>query len=223
MVTQAQISHDFYQRLKENASARKHKADYFKPFWKAKKGHWKLIYPGIDEIEGLNCMLMVQCLDCGAVIMRKAGQWLVNDNQRGCRNCRTYSRVIEKVKALEAQGFKVLSTDKFKAGNRIYTMRCPICGLVFEQFGCNLKRWIKNGAKCPGCLNKSDLPPDVVRLRKACIEAGMTYAKLAEKVNYSGGRVGCIANGFNYNEETAKHIADVAERIVKEKRNDKMD
>ena len=102
-------------------------------------------------------------------------------------------------------------------------MRCPICGLVFEQFGCNLRRWIKNGANCPGCLGGGKLPPDAVRIRKACIESGMTYLELGEEVNYSGGRIGCIANGFNYNEETAKRIADVAERIAREKHNDKMD
>lgn len=217
MATQNQTSYDFYQQLKENAAKRKHKANYFNPFWKTKKGHWKLIYPGIDEIEGLNCMLTVQCLDCGAVIMRKAGQWLVNDNQRGCRNCRTYSRVIEKVKALEARGFKVLSTDKFERRCRIYTIKCPKCGLVFEQWGLNLKRWIKNGAKCPGCKGGGKLPPDAVRIRKACVEAGMSYAKLGEKANYSDNRVACIASGFNYSEEAAKYIADVAERIAKEK------
>lgn len=218
MVTQAQISHDFYQRVKENAAKRKHKADYFKPFWKTKKGHWKLIYPDIDEIEGSNCMLTVQCLDCGVVIQRDARRWLVDGNQCGCRNCRHRGRVVEKVKAIESQGFKVESMDKFKRNYRIYAIRCPKCGLVFEQWGCNLKRWIKNGAKCPGCLNKSDLPPDAVRIRKACIEGGITYLELGEEVNYSGGRVGCIANGFNYNEETAKYIADVAEKMVKDKK-----
>ena len=218
MVTQAQISHDFYQHVKENAAKRKHKADYFKPFRKTKKGHWKLIYPDIDEIEGGNCMLTVQCLDCGGVIQRDARRWLVDSNQRGCRNCRTYSHVIEKVKALEARGFEVLSTAKFKGKFRIYTMRCPNCGLVFDQWGCNLKRWIKDGAKCPGCLNSDKLPPDAVRIRKACVEAGITYAELAKKVNYSYNRLACIASGFGYNEETAKYIADVAEKIAKDKR-----
>lgn len=217
MVTQAQISHDFYQHVKENAAKRKHKADYFKPFWKTKKGHWKLIYPDIDEIEGSNCVLTVQCLDCGAVIRRDVRRWLVDSNQRGCRNCRAYSRVIENAKAIEARGFRVLSTDKFKRKCRIYTMKCPNCGLVFEQWSSNLKRWINDGAKCPGCLNNGGLPPDAVRIRKACIEARMTYAELAKKANYSSNRLACIASGFNYNEETAKYIADVAEKIAKEK------
>lgn len=218
MVTQAQISYDFYQRVRENAAKRKHKADYFKPFWKTKKGHWKLIYPDIDEIEGANCMLTVQCLDCGVVIQRDARRWLVDSNRRGCGNCRYRGRVLEKAKAIEKQGFKVLSMDKFKRNYRIYTIKCPKCGLVFEQWGCNLKRWIKNGAKCPGCLNTEKLPPDVIRIRKACVEAGITYEKLGEKANYSRARVGCIASGFGYNEKTAKYIADVAEKIAKEKK-----
>ncbi|AZA16442.1 MAG: hypothetical protein DF199_03505 [Lactobacillus delbrueckii subsp. lactis] len=87
MVTQDQISYDFYQHVKENAAKRKHKADYFKPFWETKKGHWKLIYPDIDDIEGANCMLTVQCLDCGEILMRDARRWLVDGNRFGCSNC----------------------------------------------------------------------------------------------------------------------------------------
>ena len=216
MVTQAQISHDFYQHVKENAAKRKHKADYFKPFWKTKKGHWKLIYPDIDDIEGSNCMLTVQCLDCGAVIQRDARRWLVDRNQRGCRNCRDYSRVVENAKAIEARGFKVLSTDKFKRNHRVYTIKCQKCGMAFEQLDCNLRRWIKNGAKCPGCLNK-DLPLNAIRIRKARTEAGLTYSELGEKVGYSGSRVKSIANNISYSEEVAEFIADAAERIAKEK------
>lgn len=214
MVTQDQISHDFYQRVKENAAARKHKADYFKPFWKTKKGHWELIYPDIDDIEGSNCMLTVECLDCGAVIMRDARHWLVDRNQSGCRNCRTHRSVVENAKAIEARGFKVLSTDKFKRNHRVYTIKCQKCGLAFEQLDCNLRRWIKNGAKCPGCLNKN-LPLNAIRIRKACIEAGVTYSELGEKVGYSLSRVKSIANNIGYNEETAKRIADIAEQMVK--------
>ena len=222
MVTQAQISYDFYQRVRENAAKRKHKADYFKPFWKTKKGHWKLIYPDIDEIEGANCMLTVQCLDCGVVIMRDARRWLVDRNQRGCKNCRAYSRVVENAKAIEARGFKALSMDKFKRNHRIYKIECPKCGLVFEQLDCNIKRWIKNGTKCPGCLNK-DLPLNAIRIRKARTEGGMTYSELGKKVGYSGSRVKNIANNVSYSEEVAKFIADTAERMVKDKHNDKMD
>lgn len=177
--------------------------------------------PGIlhfEDIKGLNCTLTVKCLDCGTVFMRNANHWLVQRNQSCCDNCYRRRAVAMKVKALEEQGFEVLSTEKTRHGQRIYTVRCPNCGLVFDQWGCNLKRWIKNGAKCPGCLGGGKLPPDAVRIRKACIEAGITYLELGEEVNYSDGRVGCIANGFNYNEETAKYIADVAEKIAKDKR-----
>ncbi len=194
----------------------KHRADYFRPFWKTKKGHWKLIYPSIDEIEGLNCMLTVQCLDCGEIIMRTAHQWLVNNNQFGCSNCYAHRGVSKKVKALEAQGFEVLSAE-VKGKFRIYTMKCPKCGLVFNQWGNNLGRWMKHGAKCPACLNGRKLPPDAVRIRKACIEAKMTYLDLGEKANYCESRVRNIANGLVYNEGTGKRIADAAERIAKEK------
>lgn len=200
----------------DHNQAIKHRADWFKHFWKTKKGHWKLIYPGIDEIEGLNCMLTVECLDCGAVIMRDAHNWLVNHNRFGCSNCFAHRGVAQKVKILEAQGFKVLSAE-VKGKFRIYTMECPKCGLVFDQWGTNLKRWIKHGAKCPGCLGGGKLPPDAIRIRKACIEAGMTYLDLGEKANYSESRVRNIANGLAYNEETAKRIADVAEEMAKEK------
>lgn len=118
---------------------------------------------------------------------------------------------------IEAQGFKVLSADKFKRHCRIYTMRCQKCGLVFDQWINNIGRWIKNGAKCPGCLNKGELPPDAVRIRKACIEAGITYLELGEEAGYSDSRVTDIANGHKYSEETAKYIADVAEKMAKEK------
>lgn len=216
MVTQAQISHDFYQRVRENAAKRKHKSDYFKPFWKTKKGHWKLIYPDIDDIEGSNCTLTVQCLDCGVVIMSDARRFLVDRNQRGCRNCHAYSRVVKNAKTIEARGFKALSIDKFKRNHRVYTIKCQKCGLVFERLDCNIRRWIKNGAKCPGCLNK-DLPLNAIRIRKARIEAGVTYSELGEKVGYSGSRVKNIANNVSYSEEVAKFIADTAERIVEEK------
>lgn len=200
----------------DHNEAIKHRADYFKPFWKTKKGHWKLIYPGIDEIEGLNCMLTVECLDCGAVIMRDAHHWLVDNNKFGCSNCFAYRGVSQKIKTIEAQGFEVLSA-KVKGKFRVYTMECPKCGLVFNQWGNNLGRWMNNGAKCPGCLNKDELPSDAVRIRKACIESGMTYLELGEKANYSESRVRNIANGVAYNQDTAKRIADVAERIAKEK------
>lgn len=216
MVTQAQISYDFYQRVRENAAKRKHKADYFKPFWKTKKGHWKLIYPDIDEIEGLNCMLTVQCLDCGAVLMRNARHWLIDRNRCGCSNCAAHRDVTQKTKMLEAQGFEVLSAE-VKGKLRVYTMKCPKCGVVFSKSVSNLGRWIKHGAKCPGCMNKS-LPPDAVRIRKTRTEGGMTYLDIAEKINYSESRVRNIANGIDYSEEVAKFIADTAERIVKEKK-----
>ena len=206
-----------YKFSQDHNQAVMHRADYFKPFWESKKGNWELIYHDIEDIKGCNCMLTVKCLDCGVVIQRDARRWLVDSNQRGCRNCRTYNRVIEKVKALEARGFEVLSTAKFKGKFRIYTMRCPNCGLVFDQWGCNLKRWIKDGAKCPGCLNNGELPPDAVRIRKACIEARMTYAELAEKANYSYNRLACIASGINYSKEAAKYIADIAEEIARRK------
>lgn len=193
----------------------KHRADWFKPFWETKKGHWKLIYPGIDEIEGLNCMLTVECLDCGAVIMRDAHHWLVDNNQFGCSNCFAQRGVAQKVKNLEAHGFEVLSA-KVKDKFRIYTMKCPKCGLVFTQWVNNLKRWMERGAKCPGCLGGGKLPPDAVRIRKACIKTGMTYLELGEKASYSESRVRNIANGIAYNEFTAKRIADVAERIANE-------
>lgn len=125
--------------------ARKHRADYFKPFWKTKKGHWKLIYPDV------------------------------------------------------------------------YTMKCPKCGLVFNQWGTDLGRWIKKGAKCRACKGGSKLPSDAVRIRKACIESKMTYLDLGVKANYSESRVRNVANGFEYNEEVAKYIADVAEEMAKEK------
>lgn len=200
----------------DHNQAIKHRPDYFKPFWKTKKGNWKLIYPGIDEIEGLNCMLTVQCLDCGAVMMRDAHHWLVDKNQFGCSNCYAHRGVAKKVKKLEAQGFKVLSTE-VKGKFRVYTMECPNCGLVFNQWGSNLGRWMQHGAKCPSCSKNGKLPPDAVRIRKACIEARITYLELGEKSNYCESRVRNIANGIAYNEETAKRIADVAERIVKEK------
>lgn len=204
------------QWKQDHNDAIKHKADYFKPFWKTKKGHWKLIYPDIDDIEGSNCMLTVQCLDCGAVIMRDARHWLVDNNNFGCSNCFAHRGVAKKVKMLEAQGFKVLST-KVKGKFRVYTMKCPKCGLVFNQWGNNLGRWMKHGAKCPACSKNGELPPDAVRIRKACIEAGITYLELGEKASYSESRVRNIANGIFYNEETAKCIADVAEKIAKEK------
>lgn len=205
------------QWKQDHNKAIKHRADWFKPFWKTKKGNWRLIYPGIDEIEGLNCMLTVECLDCGSVIMRTAHHWLVNNNQFGCSNCFAHRGVDQKVKMLEAQGFEVLST-KVKGKYRIYTMKCPKCGLSFEQWCTNIGRWMKHGAKCPACSKSGKLPPDAVRIRKACIEAKITYLELGEKANYSESRVRNIANGLAYNEETAKRIADVAEKIAKEKR-----
>lgn len=205
------------QWKQDHNEAIKHKADYFKPFWKTKKGHWKLIYPGIDEIEGLNCMLTVECLDCGAIIMRDARRWLVDRNQFGCSNCYAHRGVTQKIKMLEARGFEVLSTEKSKGNFRIYTMRCPKCGLIFDQWSSNLGRWMQHGAKCPACSKNGKLPPDAVRIRKACIKTGMTYLELGEKTNYSESRVRNIANGIAYNEDTAKHIADVAEKIAKEK------
>lgn len=204
------------QWKQDHNNAIKHKADYFKPFWETKKGNWKLIYPGIDEIEGTNCMLTVECLDCGAIIMRDARRWLVDRNQFGCSNCYAHRGVVQKIKMLEVQGFEVLST-KVKRKFRVYTLKCPKCGLVFNQWSSNLGRWIKHGAKCPGCLNKAELPPDAVRIRKTCIEARITYLELGEKASYSESRVRNIANGLVYNEDTAKRIADVAERIAKEK------
>lgn len=201
----------------DHNQAIKHRAEWFKPFWKTKKGHWKLIYPDIDDIEGAKCMLTVQCLDCGEIIMRKAYHWLVYNNRFGCSNCFAHRGVDQKVKMLEAQGFKVLSTE-VKGKFRIYTMKCKNCGLIFEQWGANLGRWLKNGGKCPACSkNGRKLPPDAVRIRKACIEAKMTYLELGEKVNYSESRVRNLANGLVYNEETSKRIADVAEKIAKEK------
>jgi hypothetical protein len=80
----------------DHNQAIKHRAEWLKPFWKTKKGHWKLIYPGIDEIEGLNCMLTVECLDCGAILMRKAHHWLVDRNQFGCSNCFAHRGVDQK-------------------------------------------------------------------------------------------------------------------------------
>lgn len=224
MVTQDQISHDFYQRVKENAAARKHKADYFKPFWKTKKGNWELIYPDIEDVKGLNCMLTVKCLDCGAVFMRNAYHWLIQGNQNGCDNCYRRRVVAMKVKALEAQGFEVVSAEKTRHGQRIYTMRCRNCGLVFEQYGKNIGRWIRNGSKCMACLknvaspkSEDKLPPDAVRIRKACIESRTTYSELAEKVHYSKSRVVGIAQGHHYSQEVAKLIADAAEEMVKDK------
>jgi transcriptional regulator with XRE-family HTH domain len=76
---------------------------------------------------------------------------------------------------------------------------------------------MKHGTKCPACSKNGKLPPDAVRIRKACIEAGITYLELGEKASYSESRVRNIANGVAYNEYTAKRIADVAERIAKEK------
>ena len=146
--------------------------------------------------------------------MRDAHHWLVDRNQSGCSNCFAHRGVAQKVKTLEALGFEVLST-KVKGGFRVYTMQCPDCGLVFNQCVSNLERWIKKGAKCPACSKNGNLPPDAVRIRKACIEAKMTYLELGEKANYSESRVRNIANGIVYNEETAKRIADVAERIAK--------
>ncbi|MBT9022228.1 helix-turn-helix domain-containing protein [Lactobacillus delbrueckii subsp. bulgaricus] len=204
------------QWKQDHNKAIKHKADYFKPFWKTKKGNWRLIYPGIDEIEGLNCMLTVECLDCGAVIMRDARRWLVDGNRFGCSNCYAHRGVAQKIKMLEAQGFEVLST-KVKRKSRVYTMKCPKCGLVFNQWGSNLGRWMQHGAKCPACSKNGKLPPDAVRIRKACIKTGMTYLELGEKANYSESRVRNIANGLIYNEDTAKRIADAAEKIAKEK------
>ena len=64
-------------------------------------------------------------------------------------------------------------------------MKCPKCGLVFTQLVNNLGRWMKRGAKCPACSKNGNLPPDAVRIRKACIEAKMTYLELGEKANYS--------------------------------------
>ncbi|MGZ1348387.1 hypothetical protein ACXO8X_02490 [Lactobacillus delbrueckii subsp. bulgaricus] len=46
----------------------------------------------------------------------------------------------------------------------------------------------------------------------------MTYLELGEKANYSESRVRNIANGLVYNEETAKRIADIAEKMVKDKK-----
>lgn len=205
------------QWKQDHNQSTKHRADWFKPFWKTKKGHWKLIYPGIDEIEGLNCMLTVQCLDCGTVIMRDAHHWLVDKNQSGCSNCYAHRGVTQKIKMLEARGFEVLSTEKSKGNFRIYTMRCPKCGLIFDQWSSNLRRWMQHGAKCPACSKNGKLHPDAVRIRKACIKTGMTYLELGEKANYSESRVRNIANGIAYNEYTAKRIADAAEKIAKEK------
>lgn len=213
-----------YKWSKDRSQAIMHRGDWFKPFWESKKGNWELIYPDIEDVKGMNCMLTVKCLDCGAVFMRDANHWLIQGNQNGCDNCCRHRVVAMKVKALEEQGFEVLSTEKTRHGQRIYTMRCPNCGLIFNRFGSNLGRWIKNGAKCMACLKSGtspesadELPPDAVRIRKACIEAGMTYSKLAEKIHYSRSRVANIAQGRDYNEEVAKWIADAAEGIARRK------
>lgn len=213
-----------YKWSQDHNQAVVHRADWFKPFWKSKKGNWELIYPDIEDVKGMNCMLTVKCLDCGAVMMRNANHWLVQRNQNGCENCCRHRVVAMKVKVLEEQGFEVLLTEKTRKGQRIYTMRCPNCGLIFDKYNTNLGRWIKNGAKCMACLkngtspeSEDELPPDAVRIRKACIEGGMTYSKLAEKIHYARSRVAHIAQGRGYNEETAKYIADAAEEIARRK------
>lgn len=216
-----------YKWSQDHNQAVMHRGDWFKPFWESKKGNWELIYPDIEDIRGLNCMLTVKCLDCGAVFMRDAYHWLIQGNQNGCDNCYRRRVVAMKVKALEAQGFEVVSAEKTRHGQRIYTMRCRNCGLVFEQYGKNIGRWIKNGSKCMACLknvaspkSEDKLPPDAVRIRKACIESRTTYSELAEKVHYSKSRVVGIAQGHHYSQEVAKLIADAAEEIARRKRND---
>lgn len=213
-----------YKFSQDHNQAVAHRPDWFESFWKTKKGNWKLIYPDIEDIRGLNCMLTVKCLDCGAVMTRSANHWLIQRNQNGCDNCYRRRVVAMKVKVLEEQGFEVLSTQKTRKGQRIYTMRCPNCGLIFNKYNSHLGRWIRNGGKCMACLrngttteSEDKLPPDAVRIRKACIEAGLTYSKLAEKVHYSRSRVVNIAQGHHYSQEVAKYIADAAEEIAREK------
>lgn len=213
----------FYRFEQDRNQAVMHRADYFKPFWKTKKGNWELIYPDAEDIKGCNCMLTVKCLDCGAVFMRDAYHWLIQRNQSGCSNCFAHRGVAQKIEAIEEQGFEVLSAEKAKREGRIYTMMCRNCGLIFEQYGKNIGRWIKNGAKCRACMKNGaspELPPDAVRIRKACVEAGLTYSKLAQKVHYSSIRIAYIATGHNYNQEVAKYIADIAEEMAKEKKHE---
>lgn len=223
MVTQAQISYSVYQRMKQSAAIRRKGSDYFKPFWKTKKGHWKLVYPGIDEIEGMRCRITVKCLDCGVVIERPVGDWLVYRNFRGCSSCRGkgLAPVLQIAEQLESSGFKLLEKEKSKR-DAYYKIRHEKCHQVFVKRSGTIGSFLSHGARCPICLNKS-LPKDIIRIRLAHVNGGVKYTELSEQAHYALRTVEQAASGWEGDEQTFKYIADVAERIAKEESDDKVD
>lgn len=212
------------QWKREHYEVVKHKADYFKPFWETKKGHWELIYPDFSEIEGLNCSLTVRCLDCGKVYMRKAGPWLIENNGYGCSNCYARRTMGKKIKEIEAKGFDVISAEmQENYASRIYKIRCIKCNSSFSKSGNSIDSWLNHGAKCPVCLKnkylqKNGLPSNAMRIRKACVEGGFGYLEISERAYYDYKYVANCAAGHNGNGRGVEYIADVAEEMVKEKK-----
>lgn len=200
----------------------KHKSDYFKSFWESKEGHWELIYPDFDEIEGLRCKLTVKCLDCGKTYMVETWNWLIYSNQYGCSNCFWRRAVARKVKTIEGYGYDVLSAEaQDKHRNRIYKIKCQKCGQTFGKSNANLASWFNHGANCPVC-RKNDyvskkLPSNAMRIRRVCAKYGIKYEEISERAHYDSKYVANIAAGRYCNSKGAEYIADVAEGMAKEK------
>lgn len=56
--------------------------------FKAKAGHWELLYPGIEDINKLSIKADVKCLDCGKEQHVGLNQWLSPKNlTKGCPYC----------------------------------------------------------------------------------------------------------------------------------------
>ena len=58
-----------------------------------KAGHWKILYPGIDDIVRLRTKITVKCLDCGVTRTIGLQSWISPANiDRGCPNCANKAR-----------------------------------------------------------------------------------------------------------------------------------
>lgn len=194
--------------------------DFFRPYWKTKKGHWELIYPDFDDIRGYKCNLTVKCLDCGQTFIRPAGLWLVSCNKNGCSNCAKMKLAMPNVKLIQSKGFDVDASKTNKKRGRIYKIKCPKCGETFVRMSRNLHPWLRRGAICPVCMGKR-FPPDIMKIRKLRNRYGFTYLQLSERANYSYKFVMNIVAGFRQPKETVKFLADVAEQMAKEKEHER--
>ena len=58
-----------------------------------KAGHWKVIYPAIEDIVRIRTKITVKCLDCGVTRTIGLQSWISPANiHRGCPNCKKVNR-----------------------------------------------------------------------------------------------------------------------------------